>query len=99
LLGLLAAVSFTAGAQKFERKVIKKVVPAYPEILREDKIGGMVRLKVTIRADGTVKDAEILGGNPILAESSVRAVKHWRFASNDRERPKKSSFTSILINK
>jgi TonB family protein len=85
LLGLLAVVSFNVGAQKFERKVIKKVAPVYPAILREKGIGGVVRLKVTVRADGIVKDAEVLGGNPILASSAVHAVKLWRFASNDRE--------------
>jgi TonB family protein len=85
LLGLLACVCPTASAQKFERKVIKRVEPTYPAILREKGIGGVVRLKVTVRADGTVKDAEILGGNPILGDSAVHAVKLWRFASADRE--------------
>lgn len=85
LLGLLAIVSSTVGAQKFERKVVKKVAPVYPAILREKGIGGVVRLKVTVRADGTVKDAEVLGGNPILASSAMHAVKLWRFAANNRE--------------
>ena len=40
----------------------------------------MVRLKVAIRADGTVKDVTVLGGNPALADAAEKAVRQWKFA-------------------
>ncbi|MGB6898095.1 MAG: TonB family protein, partial [Candidatus Acidiferrum sp.] len=43
-------------------------------------IGGTVRMKVAIRADGTVKDVQVLGGNPALADSAEKAVRQWKFA-------------------
>lgn len=72
-------------AQSAARKVIKKVEPQYPAILRERGIGGTVRLKATVRADGTVRDVKIEGGNPILADAAARAVKDWRYAPGESE--------------
>ena len=66
-------------ASKFERKVLVTVKPHYPDLLREAKIGGLVRLRAWILPNGTVSNVEVLGGNPILAESAVAAVKQWKF--------------------
>ena len=43
-------------------------------------MGGLVRLKATVGPDGKVDNVEVLGGNPILAESAVAAVIKWKFA-------------------
>jgi len=69
-----------ARAQDNDRKVVKKVEPQYPAILKRRGIGGTVRLKVFVHADGSVKDVEVLGGNPALADSAEKAVRQWRFA-------------------
>ena len=63
-----------------ERKLITRVEPQYPEILREKQIGGVVRLEVTIAANGTVQSIAVLGGNPILAEAAETAVRQWVYA-------------------
>jgi TonB family protein len=72
-------------AQDPGRKVLKKVAPQYPSILKSKGIGGTVKLKVFIKPDGTVKDTEVLGGNPILAESAQKAVTQWKFSSGGAE--------------
>ncbi len=59
------------------RRLIARVEPVYPAILRAKHIGGTVRLKVTIARNGTVEDVELLGGNPILGEAAMAAVKQW----------------------
>jgi TonB family protein len=61
------------------RRVVHSQKPAYPELLKILSIGGTVRLKVKVLANGTVANAEILGGDPILAESAVRAVMAWKY--------------------
>src|SRR5580692_5824508 len=66
--------------QDTERKIVKKVEAQYPSILKRRGIGGTVRLKVAIHADGTVKDVEVLGGNPALADAAEKAVRQWKFA-------------------
>jgi periplasmic protein TonB len=75
-LGCLAPVR----GQEIDRKILKKVEAQYPSVLKRRGIGGTVRLKVTIHADGTVKDVEVLGGNPALVDAAEKAVRQWRFA-------------------
>jgi TonB family protein len=70
-------------AAKSERKLVTRVEPEYPAILRARQIGGTVRLEVTITAKGTVKSVALIGGNPILAEAAISAVKHWTYAPGD----------------
>ncbi len=78
---LLGTICLTpTRAQDSERKIIKKVEAQYPSILKRRGIGGTVRLKVSIHADGSVKDVEVLGGNPALADAAEKAVRQWKFA-------------------
>lgn len=72
-------------SQDSDRKVLKKVEPEYPAVLRDKGIGGTVRLRVTVRPDGTVKDVQTIGGNAVLVESATRAVKQWRYAPSEKE--------------
>jgi TonB family protein len=60
-----------------ERRLINRVDPEYPETLKRLNIGGTVRLRVTIAAKGNVENVELLGGNPILGESAISAVRQW----------------------
>lgn len=59
------------------RQLVTRTEPNYPETLERLHIGGIVRLAVTISPKGSVEDVQILGGNPILAEAAVKAVKQW----------------------
>ena len=63
-----------------ERKVITRVEPKYPPTLERMYIGGVVRLQVDIAANGTVESAQLLGGNPILGQAAMVAVKQWKYA-------------------
>lgn len=82
---LLCISCLPAHAQSSGRKLIKRVEPVYPELLRDRGIRGTVRLKVTVRPDGTIRAVEVEGGNPILADSAVRAVKLWRYEAGEGE--------------
>ena len=63
------------------RKLIFRVEPLYPAVLLSNRIGGTVRLKVTIASNGTVEDVEMLGGNPVLGDAAIAAVKKWVYAA------------------
>ncbi len=67
------------------RKVLKKAPVQYPSILKSKGIGGIVRLKVFVKPDGTVRDTELIGGNPILAESAQKSVMQWKFTPGSSE--------------
>ena len=84
LLVMLSCMS-VGYAQDAKPKIIKKVQVQYPEALREKHIQGVVRLKVFIKPDGSVRDTELLGGNPILAESAQKSVSKWKFSSSNSE--------------
>jgi len=64
-----------------QRRLITRVEPMYPETLKRLSIGGVVRLQVTIAAQGNVENVELLGGNPILGESAAAAVKQWVYTA------------------
>ena len=63
-----------------DRKVITRVEPDYPETLKRLYIGGVVRVEVVVTAAGTVEGTQLLGGNPILGQSAMKAIKQWKFA-------------------
>ena len=66
--------------QKGQRTLLIRVEPEYPETLKNKGIGGNVRLQVDISPKGAVETVIVLGGNPILAEAAVKAVKQWVYS-------------------
>jgi TonB family protein len=56
------------------------VEPQYPQALVPLHLSGTVRLQVTISPKGSVENIQVLGGNPLLAQSAVMAVKQWVYA-------------------
>src|ERR1035441_10440792 len=80
---LLSVVPFVAQIQEQstrERKLIARVEPEYPETLKRLYIGGVVRVEVEVSAIGGVKSTKLLGGSPILGQSTMKAIKQWRYA-------------------
>lgn len=66
--------------QESDRKVISRVEPEYPDQLKKLYIGGVVRVEVQVAPNGTVRNVKLLGGNPILGQSTMKAVKMWKYA-------------------
>ena len=93
LLGLaLIPAAFSADAQSARvadspsaRKVINKVVPAYPSMARTMNLAGTVKLEALVLANGTVKSIQVKGGNPLLAQAAQNAVREWKWAKAERE--------------
>ena len=67
-------------AQESDRKVISRAEPEYPDQLKKLYIGGVVRVEVQVAPNGTVRNVKLLGGNPILGQSTMKAVKMWKYA-------------------
>jgi len=83
LVGSFASVplrSQTEDPGATDRKLISRVEPKYPPTLERLYIGGIVRLQVEIAPNGSVESAQLLGGNPILGQSAIAAVKQWKYA-------------------
>ena len=59
--------------------LIYKVQPQYPVIARSMHLAGTVYLRAIIATDGTVRQLEVISGNPILARPAREAVLEWRY--------------------
>ena len=76
----LKILNFIPEQKTGERALLTRVEPQYPEVLQALKVGGMVRLELTISPRGSVESASLLGGNPILGEAAIAAVRGWVYA-------------------
>lgn len=69
----------TSQNDEFVRRAKNKVQPMYPELARKMQISGTVKIEVTVAPNGTVKEARVVGGHPVLATAALDAAKKWRF--------------------
>jgi len=75
-----AVRSVTIGGVFQAAKLIKKVLPAYPERARSEHLGGTVKIHAIIGKDGQVSRIQGVRGYCSLAESAVAAVSRWRYS-------------------
>ena len=61
------------------RRAKTRVEPAYPDLARKMNLTGTVKIGVTVAPNGTVKEAHVVGGHPVLANAALEAAKKWRF--------------------
>lgn len=69
----------TQSNEDFVRRAKNKVQPGYPELARKMNIVGTVKVEIVVSPSGTVKEARVIGGHPVLASASLDAAKKWRF--------------------
>jgi TonB family protein len=88
-LALSAGLFMPAGTAQTQghadRKVLDRIAPVYPELAKRMHVIGVVKLEVVIRANGNVKSAKALGGNPVLIGSATDAVRKWKFEAATEE--------------
>jgi len=63
------------------RKIVRRVIPVFPELAMRLQISGVVKLWVTVAPNGSVKSIEPMGGNPVLIKAAQEAVTNWKFTS------------------
>jgi TonB family protein len=63
------------------RRVVRKVVPSYPELARKMNLEGTVRIVATVAPDGTVRSTAAAGGSPVLIKAAEDCLSRWKFAS------------------
>lgn len=67
------------------RRAKTKVQPVYPDLARKMNITGSVKVEVVVSPNGTVKEARVVGGHPVLAGAALDAAKKWRFEPAPQE--------------
>ena len=68
-----------------ERKVVERVEPVYPALAKRTNVRGVVKLEVSVKANGTVKAIKVIGGNPVLLDAANDAVRKWKFEAGPDE--------------
>lgn len=92
ILLLLTAITITfsttsQGQESAEapRKVQTQTAAVYPTLARSMNIHGVVKLEVQVAPNGSVKKVDVKGGHPLLTQSAVTAVGHWKFEPSPRD--------------
>jgi TonB family protein len=83
-LVLMLGVCLSTG-QEASRKILVRVPPDYPPILKNKDIVGIVRVRVVISPSGIVRSTQLMGGNPIFGEAAEKAIKKWRYETSSEE--------------
>jgi TonB family protein len=77
------AQSVDAPGSKRKVRVLGK--PQYPELAKKLNLAGVVKIEVTVGADGKVKRTHILGGHPVLAAEAEKAAAQSEFEPGPKE--------------
>ena len=59
--------------------LINRVQPEYPQIAKDERLSGTVRLHAIINKEGNVRELRVITGKCSLARASVDAVRKWRY--------------------
>jgi len=67
------------------RRVVAKVIPAYPDLARRMYLRGTVKVEAVVAPNGIVKSTRVIGGSPLLTRSAVDAIGKWKWAPAPQE--------------
>ena len=81
-----AAIAVTAPALRAQspapeaaRKIIRRVVPAYPAAARQWHLTATVKLIATVSPEGAVRSVRTVGGSPVFVPAAEAAVRQWKY--------------------
>jgi len=85
--GLLFLSPVRSRAQQADsgRKVVERMAAPYPSLARNMALQGTVKLEVLVSADGNVKETQIKGGHPVLAQAAINSVRRWKWEAAPHE--------------
>jgi len=84
LAGVLCVSAGGAQAQAV-RKPISSPQPDYPEIAKKMHLSGTVRVEVVIGTNGQIKETKVIGGHPLLVNSTLMTLRMWKYAPSSEE--------------
>ncbi|MGH9794834.1 MAG: energy transducer TonB [Candidatus Acidiferrales bacterium] len=61
-------------------KLIYRVEPKYPPLALQTRRNGKVELRAMIGADGTMRELEVVSGEPLFVQAALDAVRQWRYS-------------------
>jgi protein TonB len=58
-------------------KLVRQPKPVYPQLAKQARIQGVVKLHALISKEGTIEDLKVVTGHPLLVPAALEAVKQW----------------------
>jgi protein TonB len=74
------ATPLEIGGKVQEAKLIRKILPEYPEIAKKARVSGEVMLEIAVDEEGNVTSLKVLHGHPLLVAEAVRVVRQWKYS-------------------
>ena len=62
-----------------EAMILKRAMPVYPQLARQARVSGTVRLLGIISTDGSIQQLQVISGHPLLIQAAMDAVLQWRY--------------------
>jgi protein TonB len=59
--------------------LLSPIKPIYPQIAKQARIQGQVVIQATISKAGTIENARVISGHPMLVQNALEAVKQARY--------------------
>jgi periplasmic protein TonB len=56
-------------------KLIRQPRPVYPQLAKQARIQGVVKLRALISKEGTIENLQVVIGHPLLVPSALEAVE------------------------
>ena len=79
-------------------QLISRVNPVYPKVAKAVGLSGSVELQFMISTDGSVRNATVVKGNPLLARAAVDAIYAWHFQPARRDGiPVESESSAVFV--
>ena len=85
------------GGRVQEALLVTRVQPVFPVEAIEQSISGLVVLEAIIGVDGSIHEVKVISGDPLLAASTLEAVKQWRYRPTALNGTAVEVITRILV--
>lgn len=72
---LAAPLRVSEGVQA--AKILRRVLPEYPQLAKVARIQGVVQLVAVISKDGTIQELRVVSGHHLLVPAATAAVRQW----------------------
>ena len=78
-------------------KLLRSVPPIYPEMARNQRISGDVRIDALVDAEGNVSSMQVLSGSPLLHQAALNALKQWKYQPAELDGKPTSMHLTVTI--
>lgn len=85
------------GRRQATKLLITQKAPEYPPVAKVNYVQGSVQLELTVNGAGKVANAHVLQGNPVLADSALKATRQWIYHPLDTPKGPAGFITTVEL--